>query len=84
MNTAMMALLSVLSVAGVGTAAVAGSQMQAMGGGMMMNGGMMGGGMHNGQGSMHGGMQGHCPCCDYDDVGNDTAGGGQGQLTYGP
>ena len=78
MNTAMMAILSALSVAGVGTAAVAGSSMQ------MTGNGMMGGGMHNGNGSMHGGMHGDCPCCDLDDTGNDTAGGGQSQLTFGP
>jgi len=82
MQTAVIALLSALSVAGVGTTAVAMS-----GGHMMSDHPMMGvqgngGGMHDGNnGTFDGGSNhGHCHCCDGDE-GNDT---GQGQLGLSP
>ncbi len=83
MHTAIIALLSAMSVAGVGTTAVAMSGNGMMGGNPMMGDGGMGSGMHSGdhQGmhnGMHGGMGHDCPCCD-----NDTN-PGQNQLSFGP
>ena len=81
MHTAIIALVSALSVAGVGTTAVAMSGNGMMGNHQMMGTAGMGQGMHGGQNGMHEGLDndtqggygphGDCPCCDY---GNDTGG----------
>ena len=84
MNTAVIALLSALSVAGVGTTAVAVSNGHMMGGQSMMgdqsNGWGMHDGMHDWGNGTYGGHHGGCHCCD-DDEGNNT---GQGQPGLSP
>ncbi len=84
MNTAMIALISALSMAGAGTATVAVSGMQMAGDHPMMGndgmgGGMMGGGMNeHGQGGHHD----DCHCCG-GNQGNDTD-SGPNELSFGP
>jgi len=74
MHTAIIALVSALSVAGVGTTAVAMSGNGMMGNHQMMGDAGMGPGMHGGQNGMHGGMHGGM----HEESDNDTHGG------YGP
>jgi hypothetical protein len=82
MNTAVIALLSALSVAGVGTTAVAMSGGQMMSDHPMMGDQGNGGGMHDGNNGTYGGggNHGQCHCCDGDE-GNDA---GQDQLGLSP
>jgi len=90
MHTAIIALISAMSVAGVGTTAVAMSGNGMMGGHPMMGDAGMGPGMHNGDHSgmhngMHGGMMGHdCPCCDNDEGNTTNTNTGQNQLNLSP
>ncbi len=78
MNTAIVAIVSALSLVGVGTTAVA------MSGGMMVNSPMMGDGMH-GMGHDHGYDHGphDCHCCDGDGDWNETE-TDLNQLSLGP
>jgi len=88
MHTALIALVSALSVAGVGTTAVAMSGNGMTGNHQMMGDAEMGPGMYGGQNGMHGGMRegmdndthggyrphGDCPCCDFGNDTNETGG----------
>lgn len=83
MHTALIALVSALSVAGVGTTAVAMSGNGMMGNHQMMGDAGMGPGMHGDHNGMHGGMHegmdndthgGNCPCCDSGNDTNETGG----------
>ena len=84
MNTALIALVSALSVAGVGTAAVGMSGMQMAGDHPMtghggMGGGMMGGGMNDNDRDGH---HDYCHCCG-GNQGNGTD-SGPDELSFGP